>query len=425
MDRRYLCIDLKSFYASVECADRGLDPFTTNLVVADPTRGDGTICLAITPAMKVLGVKNRCRVYEIPPTVRYMKVMPRMRRYMEVSAQIYSIYLRYLSPEDILVYSVDECFIDATPYLALYGKTARELAVTLMDAVFREMHIRATAGIGTNLFLAKVALDVLAKHAPDFIGYLDEDSFKCKIWHHRPITDIWGIGPGTARRLARYGVVDLAGVAMLPYDLLRREFGVNAEILFDHAWGIEPCTMADIHHYVPRSHSLSNGQVLLRDYTAAEARVVLREMVDGSALDLVEKGLACGSVSLFVGYTSELGSWSSGAPMPSTGTSRKLPEPTDSRRELTAYFLGLYDQIIDVRRKVRHLCIGVGALEPVDCVPPTLFTDVEARERERRLARTTLAVKRRYGKNALLRGTNFREGATGRQRNVQVGGHHE
>ena len=308
MDRAYLCIDLKCFYASVECVDRGRDPFEHRLVVADPSRGRKTICLAISPAMKALGVRNRCRVFEIPDGIDYEMARPRMRRYMEVSADIYARYLRYFSPEDIHVYSVDEVFIDVTPYLALYGKTARELAVELIDMVRRETGICATAGIGTNLFLAKVALDITAKHTPDNIGELDEERYKCLIWHHRPITDIWGIGPGIARRLAQMGAHDMGGVALLPERALYDEFGINAELLIDHAWGIEPCTMAQIHAYQPKAHSMGSGQVLMRDYAFEEARVVLREMVDNLTLELVDKGLVCGHVSLFVGYAHERGS---------------------------------------------------------------------------------------------------------------------
>ena len=252
-EKTYLCIDLKSFYASVECADRGLDPFVDNLVVADPERSRTTICLAITPAMKALGVKNRCRVFEIPDGIDYTMARPRMRRYMEVSAGIYAIYLRFVSPEDVHVYSIDECFIDATPYLPLYGMDARAFARTLMTAVFQETGICATAGVGTNLFLAKAALDITAKHAPDNIGFLDEGTFKQQIWFHRPITDIWGIGPGIARRLARHGAQDLASVAALNPEVLYREFGVNAEYLIDHAWGQEPCTIAEIQAYDRRA----------------------------------------------------------------------------------------------------------------------------------------------------------------------------
>ena len=321
----YLCIDLKCFYASVECADRGLDPFRTNLVVADSCRGKGTICLAITPAMKALGVRNRCRVFEIPKSVDFIECRPHMRRYMEESTEIYGIYLRYFSPEDIHVYSVDECFIDVTGYLRLYGETPVSMAKKLMAVIRRERHICATAGVGTNLFLAKVALDVLAKHEPDGIGWLDEEAFRRRVWHHRPLTDIWGIGPGTARRLERYGALDLAGVTRVNEELLYGAFGVNAEYLIDHAWGREPCTMADIHAFRPQTHSISNGQVLMQDYPSEQARIVLREMADASCLDLVQKDVACTGVALWVGYSCA-GEGPAGA-----SASRRLGAPTDSR----------------------------------------------------------------------------------------------
>ena len=442
MDRAYLCIDLKCFYASVECVDRGRDPFEHRLVVADPSRGRKTICLAISPAMKALGVRNRCRVFEIPDGIDYEMARPRMRRYMEVSADIYARYLRYFSPEDIHVYSVDEVFIDVTPYLALYGKTPRELAVELIDMVRRETGICATAGIGTNLFLAKVALDVTAKHAPDNIGELDEERYKCLIWPHRPITDIWGIGPGIARRLAEMGAHDMGGVALLPERALYDEFGVNAELLIDHAWGVEPCTMAQIHAYRPKAHSTGSGQVLMRDYSFEEARVVLREMVDNLALELVDKALICGHVSLFVGYAHERGAAGEKDAAPQTFTgehgtrvvgrrgeganaSRKLAEATSSRRELTAAFLALYEEIVDPNRAVRRVNIAVGELVPEEYAELTLFSDPAADTTEKSLARAEMAVKRRFGKNALLRGTSYRPAATGRERNEQVGGHHE
>ena len=397
MDRAYLCIDLKCFYASVECVDRGRDPFEHRLVVADPSRGRKTICLAISPAMKALGVHNRCRVFEIPDGIDYEMARPRMRHYMEVSADIYARYLRYFSPEDIHVYSIDEVFIDVTPYLALYGKTARELAIELIDMVRRETGICATAGIGTNLFLAKVALDVTAKHAPDNIGELDEERYKCLIWPHRPITDIWGI---------------------------------------------EPCTMAEIHAYRPKAHSMGSGQVLMRDYTSDEARVVLREMVDNLALELVDKALVCGHVSLYVGYahergpadekdtatetfTGEHGTRVVGRRGEGANASRKLAEATSSRETLTAAFLALFSEIVDPNRSVRRVNISVGELVPEKYAELTLFSDPAADTAEKSLARATMAVKRRFGKNALLRGISYRPEATGRERNEQVGGHHE
>ena len=261
-ERTYVCIDLKSFYASVECVARGLDPMTTKLVVADPTRSEMTICLAVSPAMKAAGVRNRCRLHEIPKGMEFITARPRMKTYMQVSADIYATYLRYVSPDDIHPYSIDECFIDAMPYLELYAVDARGFADTLRAAVRAETGIPATAGIGPNLFLAKVALDISAKHAPDGIGELDARSFREQIWPHRPITDIWNIGPGIARRLARYRVFDLRGVTEVDPDVLYGEFGVNAEYLIDHAWGLEPCTIAEIKAYEPETSSLMNGQIL-------------------------------------------------------------------------------------------------------------------------------------------------------------------
>lgn len=447
--RVYLCIDLKSFYASVECAERGLDPFTTNLVVADPARTDKTICLAITPAMKELGIHNRCRVFEIPSSVKFIMAKPRMRHYMEVSAQIYGVYLRYIAPEDIHVYSIDECFIDATSYLSLYDTTPRDLAHMLMDAVFQETRITATAGIGTNLFLAKVALDITAKHVPDGIGYLDLAEFKRSIWNHRPITDIWNIGPGIARRLLSYGVKDLEGVARMPPSLLYKEFGVNAEFLIDHANGIEPCTIAQIHAYRPSSNSLTNGQVLSCDYTFEEGLIVLREMCEDSVLELVSKEAVTDHVSIYVGYgklktgngwqTSE-GSQSEPTELfdgghgkrsyrrPQAGefasASHKLSERTNSLSKLWPQLERLYKEHVDPARAIRRVNLGFGNLMSEDYATIDLFTDFQAQEEEKQLARTQLAIKERFGKNAVFKATSLQEKATGRERNDQVGGHH-
>ena len=424
--RTYLCIDLKSFYASVECADRNLDPFATNLVVADTSRGSGTLCLALSPAIKERGLSGRPRLFQIPANIPYRAARPRMRRYMEVSAEIYSIYLRFVDREDIHVYSIDECFIDATPYLAHYDGNAVRFATVLMDAVRAETQICATAGIGPNLFLAKVALDILAKHEESHIGVLDGESFRQRIWHHRPITDIWQVGPGIASHLARLGAHDLAGVAAVDDATLYREFGVNARHLIEHARGIEPCTIAQIQAYVPRSTSISVGQVLTRPYTNAEALVVVREMVDEGVLQLVERGEACGHVSLWVGYTMVGIDWELAARHrgPHAGTSRRLSWHTDSRSELERLYVELFHESVNPGLKVKRIGLGMGDLIPARAAAPTLFTDLEAEAVERRLARTTLGVKGRFGKNALVRGLSFREGATARERNDQVGGHH-
>ena len=412
----YLCIDLKSFYASVECAELGLDPFEENLVVADTSRGPGTICLALSPAIKACGLSGRPRLFEIPPNIRYRAIRPHMRRYMEVSAQIYGIYLRFIAKEDIHVYSVDECFIDATPYLSLYGTDAMGLARMLMDAVRAETHICATAGIGTNLFLAKVALDILAKHEESHIGMLDGERFRRLIWYHRPITDIWQIGPGIARRLARYGVYDLAGVVLMDEPLLRREFGINARHLMEHARGVENCSIEQIQTYEPER------QVLTRPYTTDEALTIVREMVDEAVLDLVGSRLACGHVSLWVGYEVDHAEWEIAMMRrgPHAATSHKLSAHTCSREALMGELASMYNDVVDPARKVKRLTIGFGDLVSQEEAEVTLFTDLEAEAAERRLAEAALAVKSRFGKNALVRGRSLRDEATGMERNAQV-----
>ena len=445
MERTYVCIDLKSFYASVECVDRGLDPLTANLVVADPDRTEKTICLAITPSMKALGLSSRCRVFEIPENVDYVMAKPRMQRYMEASADIYSIYLRFVSPEDVHPYSIDECFIDATPYLSLYRTSAREFAVMLMEAVLAETGVRATAGVGPNLFLAKVALDITAKHARDCIGFLDQAEFERTVQTHRPITDIWNIGPGIARRLAKYAVYDLRGVCEMSEATLYREFGVNAEYLIDHAHGVEPCTIADIHAYEPSGHSLGNGQVLPCDYSFEEARDVLREMVDQLVLDLVEKRLVAESISLYVGYArdheaggaravDEPGAYFDGGhgrrPASGrrggshTGGTRRQPDRTNLYSKLMPRFLDLFDETARKDAPIRRINVGVGGVLPEEFATMDLFSDAEAEAEEHRLQQAVLAVKGRFGKNALLRGTSLKEKATARERNEQIGGHH-
>ena len=411
----YLCIDLKSFYASVECVARGLDPFKTNLVVADSSRGRGAICLAITPAMKAQGVHNRCRLFEIPPEMEYITAKPRMRLYMRTSADIYALYLQHVSPQDIYVYSIDECFIDAAPYLRLYHTTPVAFAKRLMQAVFDATGICATAGIGTNLFLAKVALDITAKHAEDHIGMLDEESFRKTVWFHRPITDIWNVGRGTARRLEKFGVYDLHGVAMLPEACLFREFGVNARFLIDHANGRESCTIADIQAYRAKSLSFSNSQILFSDYVASDALVVLREMVDAMTLRLIEAGMVAGALWLSVGYSKDVA-----AP---SGGSRTLEWPTDSFHRIMAAFDALYAQTTHMALPVRKLSISFGDLQPKAGATFSLFDDLAAQQKEARLQQARILIKNKYGKNALLRGVSYTEAGTARMRNTLVGGH--
>ena len=436
-EKCYLCIDLKSFYASVECADRGWDPFTTKLVVADPERSQTTICLAVSPALKALGVPGRCRVFEIPSTIDYFMAPPRMKRYMEVSTHIYSLYLRYVSPQDIHVYSIDECFIDATPYLSLYHMDATTFAKTLTKTVFDETGICATVGIGTNLFLAKVALDITAKHTHDGIGILNEITFKQQVWFHQPITDIWNIGPGIARRLVKYGVHDLAGVCAMEEKTLYKEFGVNAEYLIDHAWGQEPCTIAQIHSYVPEGHSLMNSQVLPCDYTLEETRMVMHEMLDASVLELVQKGLVAESISLSIGYAHPkiganiegLDAYNSFTPpthrrfYAHTGGTRKIGRHTNSARVLKEHFEALFNETTNNALPIRRISIGFGGLLPEKYATTTLFDDIEAESKERRRQEAIIAVREKFGKNAMLKGTSLQEKATARERNNQIGGH--
>ncbi len=413
--KSYLCIDLKSFYASVECVERGLDPFKVNLVVADPERGEGTICLAVSPAMKALGVPGRCRVFEIPKNIKYIKAPPRMQLYLQKSAEIVSTYLQFVSPDDLHVYSIDECFIDATPYLSLYKTTEKGFAEMLRGAVYERTGICATAGIGTNLFLAKVALDIVAKHVPDHIGVLDEERFKATLWHHRPLTDFWNIGPGTAKRLAHLGVYDLHGVTTLPEAALFHAFGVNARFLIDHANGVEPCTIAEIKAYVPKSTSLSGSQILFRDYGFDEALLVLSEMVETMTLDLVRRKQQTAQIGLFVGYSADRAEPAS--------KSLKLREPTQSYKRLDALFESAYREIVKTNMPIRRLCISMGKLTSEGIGQFEMFSSREEEDKEQALMRAVIKLHDRYGKNSILRGRDFAPCATLRDRNEMIGGH--
>ena len=413
-----MCLDLKSFYASVECADLGVDPFTTPLVVADASRGLGAITLAISPALKKLGVKNRCRLFEIPSTIEYMAVKPRMRRYMEVSAAIYGVLLDYVAPEDIHVYSIDEYFIDVTPYSRLYKKTWHELALLFKDKILEGTHIHATVGLGTNLFLAKVALDVLAKHAPQGIGMLNEELFKEKIWHHQPITDIWQIGKGIASRLHKYGVVDLHGITTVPEERWYKEFGVNAELLIDHAWGRETCTMKEIHAYRPAKHSLSRGQILLRNYSYEECFVPLREMVESLVLELIAEKALTKYISLGVRYADRI--------VKGTGGSRRLSTYTCSLEVLSQAVLELYKETAHPHQEIRQLSVGFDDLVSREAVPweEDLFsTSQNKEEKAYQVERTVLTIKEKFGGNSILRASSLQEEGTMQFRNTLVGGH--
>ena len=414
-ERCYLIIDLKSFYASVECVDRGLDPMTALLAVADKERSKGTICLAITPAMKALGIKNRCRIYEIPKHLDYIVAPPRMKRYIDVSADIYGIYLSYVAKEDIHVYSVDESFLDVTTYLGLYGLSAHDLALRIMNDIREKLGLRATCGIGTNMYLAKVALDILAKHSPDFIAELNENSFKKRLWPHRPLTDFWRIGPGTERRLHSLGMYTQGDIAMFPEKLLYKQFGVLAEYLIDHAWGKESCTMQDIKNYRTRSRSLSCGQVLMRDYNYDEAMIIVKEMADELSLDMVAAHVVSNNVSLYIGYSAET--------FPATGASATLQVTTNSYRVLMDAYTMLYART--TRRGVPIRRVNISANSVLDeCFEQySFFVDPSVMEKDRKILQSVNQIKARYGKNAVLKGMDLCEAGNSIQRNAQIGGH--
>lgn len=417
--KQYICIDLKSFYASVECVERGLDPMTTNLVVADPERSEKTICLAVSPSMKALGVKNRCRVFEIPKTIEYIMASPRMQKYIDYAAQIYGIYLRYFAKEDIHVYSIDEVFIDVTPYMSTYKMNAKELTVMLMDKIREEVGVRATGGIGTNLYLAKIALDITAKHADDFIGVLDEESYREKLWDHRPMTDFWRIGPGIARRLESMGIYTMRQLAAFDEDLLYRAFGVDAELLIDHAYGIEPVTLKDIKQYAPKSTSIGSGQVLMRDYTKLEGRTIVREMVELLCLDLVKRNQVTESVTVHVGYSKNYG-------RPSLNITSRIPTATNSVSMIIPEVLAAYDKMVANDAMVRRFNISCNNLADDDGnVQMSMFDTTQGinAQKDKQIQTAINDIKAKFGKNAMFKAYDLQEEATTLERNRQIGGH--
>ena len=415
-EKTYLCIDLKSFYASVECAERGLDAMTTNLVVADPERTEKTICLAVSPSMKKLGVKNRCRLFQIPSNIEYIIAVPRMQLYIDYSAEIYGIYLKYVSKEDIYPYSIDECFLDVTHYLNLYQVSAQELGQTIMDDIMRTTKVPASCGIGTNLYLTKIALDITAKHAKNSIGYLDEELYQKTLWNHTPLTDFWRVGPGIARRLQSIGILTMGDLAHANEDQLYRMFGVDAELLIDHAWGREPVTMADIKNYKSKSNSISSGQVLPCDYNYEDARLVIKEMTDLLCLDLVEKDLLTDNLSLMIGYSNSLG-------VRPASASVFLAVATNSISKLLPQMMEIYDRIVNPDWPIRRMNISFNHLVDEAYVQYDLFSDPAEMEREKRLQKAAIEIKKKFGKNAILKGMNLEEAGTTRIRNQQIGGH--
>lgn len=416
MDRTYICIDLKSFYASVECIDQGWDPMTKNLVVADRERSEKTICLAVSPAMKKLGVPGRCRVFEIPKNIKYEMATPRMQRYIDVSADIYAVYLKYISKEDIHVYSIDEVFMDVTDYLSMYQMTAKELSIKIMDDVLRTTGITATCGIGTNLYLAKIALDITAKHVEDHIGILDEETYRRTLWNHKPITDFWRVGAGIAKRLAQVGIYTMGQVAQADEKLLYKLFGIDAELLIDHAWGREITTIEDIKAYKPKANSISSGQVLDSDYSFEKGKLIAKEMADLLCLELVEKHLVTDSITLHVGYSNRLDK------KPAHGTI-SMTSTTNSARQIIAYTEKLYEQIVDKSVLVRRMTLTYNHVVDECYRQYDLFSDPVELEREHKMQQAILDIKEKFGKNAILKGMNLQEGATTKERNRQIGGH--
>lgn len=495
MEKTYIAIDLKSFYASVECVERGLDPLKTNLVVADNSRTEKTICLAVSPSLKKYGISGRARLFEVIQAVKsinksrlqkakkftgksyddnelennpnleldYIVATPQMARYMEISTKVFGIYMNYVSSEDMHVYSVDEVFIDCTNYLKYYGISARELAMKMILDVLKETGITATAGIGTNMYLCKIAMDVEAKHiAPDKNGVriaeLNEMSYREKMWNHRPLTDFWRIGNGYAKKLEQNGMYTMGDVAQCSVyneEKLYKMFGINAELLIDHAWGWEPCTIKEVKSYRPSNSSLCSGQVLLSPYTFEKARIVLREMADAMALDLVAKGLTADQLVLTVNYDREnmtnekimadykgefvVDHYGRTVPKPAHGTGN-IGKHTSSARLIINTALKIYDSTVNKNLLIRKLNISANHVLPENeteesfCEQLDMFTDytklLEQREKEKeffqkekKIQKTTIAIKEKYGKNALLKGVNFSDGATAKERNAQIGGH--
>ena len=413
--RTYFCIDMKSFYASVECAERGLDPFSAKLAVLDDLRGKNAICLAITPAMKALGIKNRCRLSEIPKDIDCIHALPRMHLYIQYSADIYSIYLDYFDKNDIHVYSIDEAFIDVTDYLKLYGVRPKTLAKKLMAEIREREKIPATVGIGTNLYLAKIALDITAKHSPDGIGFLDEESYRKTLWAHKPITDFWQIGEGTRKRLERAGIFDMEGIAKAPPEKIYRLFGVDAELLIDHAWGREPCLMEDIKNYRSCDRSISASQILPRNYTFEEARTVLLEMVSALCSRMIKQGTVTTHIGVAVGYafgTAEV-----------TGKAIKMPVATALYSQIKPYALKAYESATLRSVPIRRIMADCSDLHGEEWERYDLFTDAEKAEREKRAERAMVEITDKFGRNSLLRGTSYLKEGTQRERNTFIGGH--
>ncbi|MBQ7308075.1 MAG: DNA repair protein [Clostridia bacterium] len=412
--RCYFVIDMKSFYASVECAERDLDPMKTKLVVADKTKSQGTICLAVSPALKCLGVKNRCRLFEIPKDIDFIIAKPRMKRYIDYASEIYGIYLKYMDKSDIHVYSIDESFLDVTDYLKLYNKTPLEFAKMLMAEIFEKLRIPSSVGIGTNLYLAKVALDITAKNSQDKIGWLCEEKFKKTLWNHTPLSDFWQISTGISKRLLKYGITDMEGISKCNPDLLYNEFGINAELLIDHSNGKESCLMSDIKEYKSKSHSISNSQILPCNYNYKDAFIVFQEMINEGVYRLIKEDFVTSLINLCIGY---------GDDRTVAKGSIRMNISTNLFSKIMPYAEKLFKQIVDKERPIRKIMYSYGFLEPTKCERYDFFTDYDMVEKEKRLIKSVMEIKKRFGKNSILKGIDFVENATQRQRNQEIGGH--
>ena len=408
-------IDMKSFFASVECAERGLDAMTTKLVVADERRTEKTICLAVSPALKQFGVRNRCRLFEIPKDLDFIIAPPRMSKYIEYAAEIYGIYLEYISSEDIHVYSIDECIIDVTDYLSLYKVKAKQFAQMLMDKIKLKLRIPSSVGIGSNMYLAKIALDITAKHAPDRIGWLDEEKFKRTLWNHTPLTDFWGISTGISRRLAKYGIFDMESIAKAKEDMLYDEFGVNAELLIDHSWGRESCLMSDIKSYKSKGHSISQSQILPCNYNFDDARIVMAEMLQNGCYDLYRQKCVTQLLHIYIGYGDDRYAGSKG--------SVRMNVTTNLFSVIGEFGINLFDQIADRKRPIRRLGYDFAELMPHEKESYDFFTDLKKIEKEKRLVESVLSLQDKFGKNSILKGLDLKEKATQRERNETIGGH--
>ncbi len=415
--RKYLCIDLKSFYASVECSNMNLDPFTTNLVVSDETRGMGAITLAITPALKKLGVKNRCRLYEIPSNIKYIIAKPQMSLYIKYSAMIYGVYLKYFSKEDMHVYSIDEVFIDITTYISLYNMTEFEIAKMVMNDVFKHTSITSTCGIGTNLYLAKIALDIIAKIDNTNIGYLDESLFVEKLSKHTPLTDFWQIGSGIETRLNKLGIYNMKQLSNYNEEILYKEFGINAKLLIDHAKGLEDCTIEDIKKYVSKSRSISVSQTFFKDYNYKQTLLVLKEMLDDLTLQLVKLDLVSTGIKISIGYSLEINKTSS--------KQMKFDSSTNRFSVIVSYLNILYDKTVIKEYPIRKLSLSLLNVRKEEVSQLDLFDEVNKANKEEELLKTIANLKSKHGKNQVLRAISLESYATAKKRNKLIGGHNE